>query len=381
MEEVTVVIVGAGPAGLASSACLNVESISNIVLEREDCCASLWKKRSYDRLRLHLAKEFCSLPYKEHSPETSTFMSKDTFISYIDSYVSEFNITPRYSRSVESAFYDEKMKKWRIKAKNGVSGEMERYSSDYLIVASGENNEAFVPEVQGLTSFKGELIHSSEYKNGKRYKGKDVLVVGCGNSGMEISHDLSEYDARTSIVIRSPFHVLTKNMVHMGMLMTKYLPVHIVDTLISLAASITYGDLSKYGIHRPEQGPFALKLLSGKTPVIDGGSVSRIKSKRIKVVPEIVNINGTNIEFVDGTEQKFDAIIFATGYRSGAKEWLKDYQHVLDDEGMPKKKYPDHWKGENGLYCAGLSGRGLDGISADATHIAADIRELLKNKA
>ncbi|GMN57824.1 hypothetical protein TIFTF001_026931 [Ficus carica] len=122
-------------------------------------------------------------------------------------------------------------------------------------------------------------------------------------------------------------------------------------------------------------------MLSGKTPVIDRGSVSRIKSKRIKVVPVIVNINGTNIEFVDGTEQQFDAIIFATGYRSGAKEWLKDYQHVLDDEGMPKKKYRDHWKGENGLYCAGLSGRGLDGISADATHIAAEIRELLKNKA
>ncbi|GMN57829.1 hypothetical protein TIFTF001_026928 [Ficus carica] len=381
MEVVTVVIVGAGPSGLASSACLNVESISNIVLEREDCCASLWKKRSYDRLGLHLAKEFCSLPYKEHSPETSTFMSKDTFISYIDSYVSEFNITPRYSRSVESAFYDETMKKWRIEAKNGVSGETESYSSDYLIVASGENNEAFVPEVQGLASFKGELIHSSEYKNGKPYKGKDVLVVGCGNSGMEISHDLVDHDARTTIVIRSPFHVLTKKMVHMGMIMTKYLPVNLVDTLISLAARFTYGDLPKHGICRPEQGPFALKMLCGKTPVIDGGSISRIKSKKIKVVPEIVNINGTNVEFVDGTEQKFDAIIFATGYKSGANKWLKDFQHVLDDEGMPKNKYPDHWKGESGLYCAGLSGRGLNGISSDATHIAADIRELLKNKA
>ncbi|EXC34229.1 hypothetical protein L484_010099 [Morus notabilis] len=62
-------------------------------------------------------------------------------------------------------------------------------------------------------------------------------------------------------------------------------------------------------------------------------------------------------------------------------QYYHDYQYVLDDEGMPKKRYPDHWKGENGLYCAGLLGRGLPGISADATNIATDISEMLTNKA
>ncbi|EXB52051.1 Flavin-containing monooxygenase YUCCA10 [Morus notabilis] len=283
MEEVRVAIVGAGPSGLATSACLNIQSISNVVLEREDCCASLWKKRAYERLSLHLAKQFCSLPYKQHSSKTSTFMSKDTFISYVDSYVSELNITPRYSRCVVSALFDETKKKWRIEAKNEASGEMESYASDYLVVASGKNSEPFIPKVQGLESFKGEVIHSSDYKCGEPYRGKDVLVVGCGNSGMEISNDLTDYEARTTIVIRSPFHVLTKKMVHMGMLMTKYLPVGFVDTLISFAAKIKYGDLSKHGIHRPAEGPFVLKTLNGKTPIIDGGSINKIKSNKIKV--------------------------------------------------------------------------------------------------
>ena len=204
MEEVTVLIVGAGPSGLATSACLSAKSISNVVLEKEECCASLWKKRSYDRLSLHLAKNFCSLPYKNHSPETPTFMSKDAFTTYIDAYVSELDIRPRYRRCVELVTYDGEAKKWTVCARNGVTGEVESYAAEFLVVASGENSEGFVPEVQGLESFSGEAFHSSEYKNGKRYDGKEVLVIGCGNSGMEISNDLAEHGARTTIIIKSP---------------------------------------------------------------------------------------------------------------------------------------------------------------------------------
>ncbi|KAI6691039.1 hypothetical protein NL676_027867 [Syzygium grande] len=61
-EEVVVAIVGAGPSGLLAEACLNRLGVANVVLEREDCSASLWRRRSYDRLKLHLAKQFCELP-------------------------------------------------------------------------------------------------------------------------------------------------------------------------------------------------------------------------------------------------------------------------------------------------------------------------------
>ncbi|KDP41019.1 hypothetical protein JCGZ_03551 [Jatropha curcas] len=90
--ETTVLIVGAGPAGLAMSVCLSNILVSNIMLEKEDCHASLWKRRSYNRLHLHLAKEFCELPYMPHLPETPTFMPKETFIDYMDKYVRDHHL-------------------------------------------------------------------------------------------------------------------------------------------------------------------------------------------------------------------------------------------------------------------------------------------------
>lgn len=204
MEDNLVAIVGAGPSGLATAACLNSMSIPNIILEKEDCCASLWKKRTYDRLKLHLAKRYCALPLLPHQHTTPKYMSKGTFVCYLDDYASRFNIKPRYNRSVEHSFYDEKEKKWRIEAKNTVSGEMEVYVAKFLVVATGENSQSYIPEVPGLESFEGEIVHASQYKSGSTYARKEVLVVGCGNSGMEISRDLSDFGAQTSILIRSP---------------------------------------------------------------------------------------------------------------------------------------------------------------------------------
>lgn len=72
-------------------------------------------------------------------------------------------------------------------------------------------------------------------------------------------------------------------MVYVGMLMLKWMRTNDVDSFISFLAKFYYGDLHKYGIRRPQMGPFLLKETSGRTPVIDGGSIKRIRSKKIKV--------------------------------------------------------------------------------------------------
>ncbi|KAK9933769.1 hypothetical protein M0R45_020945 [Rubus argutus] len=308
-------------------------------------------------------------------------MSKQTFIDYMDEYVSRFNVNPRYCHNVESALYDEAEKKWKIVVKNTRVTDKEicrqEYGADFLVIATGENSQAIIPKLPGLETFDGVVVHSSDYKCGASFRDKSVLVIGCGNSGMEISNDLSENGAHASIVVRSQLHVLSKEIVRIGMVLLNFLPVKMVDRFVSLLAKFSYSDLSSYGIYQPAEGPFFFKALTGKTPVIDCGAVEKIRSKKIKVFPEIEKIHNNIVEFKSGTRQRFDAIVLATGYRSVVHNWLKDFKLILDDDDKPKSKYPNHWKGAKCVYCVGFSGRGLPGISSDSKAVAEDIYQLL----
>uniref|UniRef100_A0A166JD96 indole-3-pyruvate monooxygenase n=1 Tax=Daucus carota subsp. sativus TaxID=79200 RepID=A0A166JD96_DAUCS len=158
------VIVGAGPSGLAVGACLKEQGIPCVVLERADCIASLWQKRTYDRLKLHLPKQFCQLPklpFPQHFPEYPT---KKQFIDYLESYANHFGIKPQFNESVESAKYDEACRLWRIKTvsvQGSVRSEIE-YICQWIVVATGENAERVVPEIDGLGDFHGEIIHACD---------------------------------------------------------------------------------------------------------------------------------------------------------------------------------------------------------------------------
>ncbi|MFS7908021.1 putative indole-3-pyruvate monooxygenase [Helianthus anomalus] len=94
----------------------------------------------------------------------------------------------------------------------------------------------------------------------------------------------------------------------------------------------------------------------------------------------IKDIQGDVIKFTNGQERQFDAIVFATGFKSTVRKWLKEDGGLFNEKGMPKHKCPNHWKGENGLYCVGFASAGLFGISNDAKNIANDIFRIVDGK-
>ncbi|PIN06762.1 Flavin-containing monooxygenase [Handroanthus impetiginosus] len=372
-----VTIVGAGPSGLATAAYLRHLSIPYTILEREDCFAPIWQKYSYDRVHLHLVKQACELPLMPMPKNYPSYPSKSEFIHYLNDYVAHFEISPKYGRFVETASYDETAGKWKIAARNLGSDVVEDYWSRFLVVASGETCDPSCPKIEGLETFWGEVMHSTRYKNGKKFVGKNVLVVGSGNSGMEIALDLAECGAKTSIVVRSPIHILSRQMMYAGVVLFQYLPFNWVEYLVTMMSKVVYGDLTKYGIQRPREGPFVCKAKYNKYPVLDVGTFDKIKSGEIQVLPGIRSIKGNNVLFENGKENPFDAIIFATGFKRCTQQWLKEDDNLLSDEGIPKPSFPHSWKGNNGLYCAGLAGRGLYGSKMDAQNIAQDIKAQL----
>lgn len=203
------IIVGAGPSGLAIAACLKSKGIPSLVIERSHCIASLWQLKSYDRLRLHLPKSFCELPLMPFPAEFPTYPTKEQFVGYLEDYAASFDVRPVFGESVVRAEFDEGLGFWRVRTIREESGWGREYVSRWLVVATGENAEEVVPAIGGLSDFEGTVVHTSKYRSGEAFRGKKVVVVGCGNSGMEVCLDLCNYDAMPTIVVRDAVGSLT----------------------------------------------------------------------------------------------------------------------------------------------------------------------------
>ncbi|KAL6581954.1 putative indole-3-pyruvate monooxygenase YUCCA5 [Orobanche minor] len=371
------VIVGAGPSGLAVAACLKQQGVPSVVVERANCIASLWQNRTYDRLRLHLPKRSCQLPHMPFPESFPEYPSRQQFVDYLESYAKRFEINPRFNETVRNAEYDESCGLWRVKTVDGDDDGATEYICRWLVVASGENAEKVVPEFEGVGEFGGNVMHACEYKSGRDFEGKRVLVVGCGNSGMEVSLDLSNHHAFPSMVVRSSVHVLPREILgnstfQLSCSLRKWIPVWLVDKILLAAARLIFGNTETYGLKRPSMGPLELKIATGKTPVLDIGAISKIRSGDIKIVTGVKRFFQGGVELINGDFLQLDSVILATGYSSNVPLWLKESEFFSRD-GFPKAPFPNGWKGKDGLYAVGFAKIGLLGASMDAVKVAQDI--------
>ncbi|CAD6267724.1 unnamed protein product [Miscanthus lutarioriparius] len=381
------VIVGAGPSGLATAACLKARGVTSLVLEKDWCVAASWRHRTYERLRLHLPRCFCELPLAPFPPGTPTYPTRDQFIAYLDDYARAFGIEPHLGARVRRAAYDAAIGFWRVTVDEDAGGDggataaTTEFLSRWLVVATGENAEPAWPEgVEGMDVYRGVAMHTSSYKKGDEFRGRNVLVIGCGNSGMEVSLDLCNNGARASMVVRDKIHVLPREILGistfgLSVFLLRWLPIKQVDSLLLFFTRLILGDTEKYGLPRPKIGPLQIKSSTGKTPVLDIGALRKIKTREIKVVPAIQRFTENGVEFIDGHREDFDAVIFATGYKSNVPSWLKEEELFSHFDGFPRKPFPHSWRGKNGLYAAGFTKKGLMGTSYDALRIASDIAD------
>lgn len=365
---VEVIIIGAGPAGLAVAACLRKANFDCMILEQHQQVASAWH-RHYERLHLHTDKKNSELPFLPHPKTSPRYPSRQQVIDYLESYAKAFQLDIRFGQRVTTAC--QQNDQWIVKTHDA------SYLTRNLVIAAGNTRQPFLPTWHGQDSFQGTSLHSSEYKNGKPFRGQNVLVVGFGNSGGEIAMDLWEHGAKPSIAVRGAVNVIPRELLgipilSIGIVQTK-IPSGIADAINALILRAVVGDITKYGLRKLQYGPTTQIRRDGHIPLIDVGTMRLIREGHVTIYPGIQEFTKDSIKFVDGRQSRFDAVVLATGYRPRVHDFLQA-TGVYNEEGMPLTSGCE--SPQKGLYFCGyyVSPTGmLREIAIEAKKISASI--------
>jgi putative flavoprotein involved in K+ transport len=321
------IVIGAGPGGLAAAAMLNRRGVDNVVVDRADSVAASWR-RHYDRLHLHTVRWLSHLPGYRFSRRHGRWVSRDGVIRYLEGYARHHDVDLMLGTAVErvDAGFVLRTSRGDLAARN-------------VVVATGFNNQPEMPDWPGAESFEGELVHAADYRNAAPFAGRDVLVVGAGNTGAEIAVDLVEGGAgRVRMAIRTPPHVVLRESNGIptqatGVIMRR-VPPRVGDPIAAAVSRFTVGDLSPYGIGKPPRGLYTRAVKEQQIPIIDVGLIKQLKKGRVEVVGAVEGFDGSSVLLAGDERIEPDAVIVATGWRR-ALEPLVGHLDVLGDDGRP----------------------------------------------
>jgi cation diffusion facilitator CzcD-associated flavoprotein CzcO len=340
------IIIGAGPAGLACAATMGSAGLNVAVLEKADSVGAAWR-RHYDRLHLHTDRNHSALPDMAMSPEFPTYPSRAQMVAYLEDYAARFAIKPAFN--TEATCIRRDGEQWRAETDRGA------FTAPVAIVATGIAGSPYRPAWPGQDTYRGALIHSSEYRNPAPYAGKRALVVGFGNSGGEIALDLADAGVGVALAVRGPVQVLPRDLLGFPILswaiLYRRLPARLVDIINAPILRLAVGNIESLGLRRAAKGPRQMVEEDGRVPLIDIGTLAKIRDGSIKIRGAIDRFVIGGVVFSDGTSEKFDAVILATGFRPDLRRLLPDVEGVFDRNGMPR--VTGRPTGAPGLYFCG----------------------------
>lgn len=304
-RDYTALVVGAGPAGLATSCELKKRNIAHLVLERGDRIAYTWRKL-YESLTLHTGKHMSALPGMPFPQRTPLFPPREIFLDYLERYAVTFQLPIQTNCSVSRAERNGNI--WDVRTEQG------NLKARELIIATGIISNPQIPTFTGHDQYRGQTIHSVEYVRPEPYVGKNVLVIGVGNSGGEISSELARNGARVTVSVRSGATVLPRELLgipiqYYSFLILK-LPRRVQRKIIEILGYIAER------LRGPAILPKAVDTLCPDVPLIGFHLVDAIRDGLIEARGNVETFTQEGVRFADGTESRFDVVILATGYRA-----------------------------------------------------------------
>ncbi|MEU6666442.1 NAD(P)/FAD-dependent oxidoreductase [Streptomyces sp. NPDC046727] len=327
-----VYVIGAGPGGLAAAHALRARGIRAVVLEKSDQVGASWRGH-YDRLHLHTTRRLSALPGLRMPRRFGRWVARDNVVRYLEKYAEHHELEIVTGVEVHRVERAGDGTGWLLHASGG-----RELTGSAVVVATGFNHTPRLPDWPGREGYGGELLHAGDYRNAEPYRGRDVLVVGIGNTGAEIAVDLVEGGAaRVRLAVRTPPHILRRSTLgwaaqYTGVLVRR-LPVGLVDRLAGPVGRLSTPDLSAHGLPRPDSGLYS-RVQQGAIPVQDVGLIDAVRTGKVEIVAAVEAFEDGKVALADGGRISPDAVIAATGYVR-ALEGLVGHLGVLDGRGRP----------------------------------------------
>jgi hypothetical protein len=310
-------IIGAGSSGIAAAKKLQDAGIPFDVLEKSDRVGGNWvfgnrngMSAAYRSLHINTSRdrmEYADYPMPADYPD---FPHHSQIARYFDDYVDHFGLRERITFETGVARAERRPDElWEVTTEDG---ETRRY--DALLVANGHHWDPRWPEpaFPGADSFTGVQMHAHSYVDNSDLHGKDVVVLGMGNSAMDIAVEASHVASNVYLAARRGEYIIPKYLWgrpldQMGL--SPRIPFEIRRRILSAIIRSTTGDVSSYGLPRPDH------KIGQAHPTISDHILPKLTHGDIAPKPNIDRLDGDRVHFTDGTAVHADVVVYCTGYK------------------------------------------------------------------
>lgn len=311
--DAEVVVVGAGAAGVGVATMLRRAGVHVVILEQGDRPGSRWLRR-YDRLRLHTARRFSHVAGARLRPR-DRFVPAKVYADHV-------------AAAARAADLDVRCRVRVVAVEPAVDGVLVRRAvgdpvrAAHVVLATGQNDVPVEPALPGRASSSVRVQHADTYRDAAPFIGRRVLVVGAGNTGSELAHDLAEHGAASvALAVRSvpPFVPRTVGPVPghvIGVLLHRAFGERGMQRIVALVGRVRGRMLARYGLYPPSRGT------DDAVPTFDHGIVRCVASGTVALVPALVDVQGDAAVLADGSRLEVDDVLLATGYRPAAGDLL-----------------------------------------------------------
>ncbi|TAE46725.1 MAG: NAD(P)/FAD-dependent oxidoreductase [Cytophagia bacterium] len=312
-------IIGAGSSGIVAAKTLKQYQIPFDCYEAGSKIGGNWRynndnamSSAYRSLHINTSRkmmEYSDFPMPKHYPH---FPHHSQIIDYFDDYVAHFNIKENiiFNTKIIDVTFAKNKKTYLV-----TTDKNETKEYDGIIVANGHHWNPRLPEPMFEGNFEGETLHSHYYRTPEIFENKNVLIVGIGNSAVDIACEAARlHTGKVFISTRSgayilPNYILGKPFDELSKNIPTTLPLWTKRLLLNAALWIARGKQADYGVPKPTR-----PILS-EHPTNSQDLLNLTGRGKVVIKPNIQQLAGKNIVFEDNTQEKIDIILWCTGYK------------------------------------------------------------------